>query len=49
VDVSSFGKSKKEALRNLEEAVDLYFEDTPISHAEKIERRSVSVESLAYA
>lgn len=49
VDVSSFGKTKKEALSNLEEAVDLYFEDTPISHAEKIERRSVSVESLVYA
>ena len=49
IDVSSFGKTKKEAMNNLEEAVDLYFEDTPISHAEKIERRSVSVESLIYA
>jgi len=27
VDVSSFGKTKKEALINLEEALELYFED----------------------
>ena len=27
VDVSSFGKTKKEALSNLEEALELYFED----------------------
>lgn len=27
VDVSSFGKSKKEALAKLDEALDLYFED----------------------
>lgn len=26
-DVSSFGKSRKEALKNLEEALGLYFED----------------------
>lgn len=49
VDVSSFGKTKKEALKNLEEAVELYFEDEPKALAEKIERKSVSLESLAYA
>ncbi|MEK9174585.1 MAG: type II toxin-antitoxin system HicB family antitoxin [Patescibacteria group bacterium] len=27
VDVSSFGKTKKEALENLDEALELYFED----------------------
>ena len=27
VDVSSFGRTKKEALKNLGEAIDLYFED----------------------
>lgn len=27
VDVSSFGKTKKEALANLDEALELYFED----------------------
>lgn len=49
VDVSSFGTTKKEALKNLEEALQLYFEDMPIAKAEIIERRSVSVEQLAYA
>lgn len=49
VDISSFGKTKKEALKNLEEALELYFEDVPVSKAEKIERSSVSVDSLAYA
>ena len=29
VDVSSFGSTKKEALRNLSEALALYFEHTP--------------------
>ena len=28
VDVSSFGDTKKEALKNLREALELYFEDT---------------------
>ena len=28
VDVSSFGKSEKEALANLKEALELYFEDS---------------------
>ena len=27
VDVSSFGKTKAEALKNIKEALDLYFED----------------------
>ena len=27
VDISSFGKSKEEALANLDEALNLYFED----------------------
>ena len=47
--ITYFGKTKKEALSNLGEALELYFEDEPISRAEKIKRESVSVESLAYA
>lgn len=35
VDVSSFGKNKKEALAMLEEALQLYFEDTPFPKKEK--------------
>jgi len=38
VDVSSFGKTKKEALGNLKEALELYFED------QKAGRRVVKVE-----
>ena len=30
VDVSSFGKTKTEALKNIKEALDLYFEDAKI-------------------
>lgn len=30
VEVSSFGKTKKEALEMLEEALELYFEDVPV-------------------
>lgn len=30
VEVSSFGKTRKEALAMLQEALELYFEDTPI-------------------
>ena len=31
VDISSFGKTKKEALRNLDEALELYFKDVKLS------------------
>jgi len=36
--VSSFGDTRKEALASLREALDLYFEDTPFSKINKIER-----------
>jgi predicted RNase H-like HicB family nuclease len=49
VDISSFGKTRNEAIQNLTEALELYFEDKSISKIEKIERRTVRVESLAYA
>lgn len=32
VDVSSFGESEKEALANLQEALELYFEDQDIGN-----------------
>ncbi len=38
VDVSSFGNTKKEALENLNEALELYFEDTKAPKIVKIER-----------
>ncbi len=38
VEVSSFGKTRKEALDNLEEALELYFEDMPIPARSEIKR-----------
>jgi predicted RNase H-like HicB family nuclease len=38
VDVSSFGKTKKEALTNLDEALELYFEDIKKPRLIKIEK-----------
>lgn len=38
VDVASFGKTKKEALVNLEKAVELYLEDTNTPKLTKVER-----------
>ena len=38
VDVSSFGKTKSEALYNLQEALALYLEDAKPSKISKVER-----------
>lgn len=39
--VSSFGDTKKEAVASLLEALELYFEDTPLSKATKVERLDI--------
>ncbi|MFA5948119.1 MAG: type II toxin-antitoxin system HicB family antitoxin [Candidatus Gracilibacteria bacterium] len=49
VEVSSFGKTKKEALKNLEEALDLYFEDIKNPKIVKITQVQVVSGSLKYA
>lgn len=49
VEVSSFGKTKKEALNNLDEALELYFEDVEISKVIKVEKPEVVKLSLRYA
>ena len=49
VDISSFGKNKKEALINLDEALELYFEDMEISCIAKVERPEVIKSSFQYA
>lgn len=41
VDVSSFGSSKKEALENLREALELYFEDAPNDAAVSVEEPEI--------
>lgn len=43
VDVSSFGKTYEEALKNLEEAVELYLEDAPKGSITQIEMPSLSI------
>lgn len=48
-DVSSFGKTKKEAVDNLTEAISLYFEDSKKSKVQKIERPEVVLGSFVYA
>lgn len=49
VDVSSFGKTKKEALANLDEALELYFEDTKMPEIIKVEKPELVKLSFRYA
>lgn len=49
VDVSSFGKTKKEALNNLNEALELYFEDQQNIKIVKIEKPSIVKHKFQHA
>ena len=49
VDVSSFGKTKREALKNLEEALELYFEDSGRKRISRIERPVIVRHHVQYA
>ena len=49
VEVSSFGDSRKEALKNLDEALELYFEDTKVPEIPKISYLKVETLLLNYA
>lgn len=49
VDVSSFGKTKAEAVKNLKEALDLYFEDANITKVREINRPVIIEQKLQYA
>jgi predicted RNase H-like HicB family nuclease len=49
VDISSFGDTKKEALDNLQEALELYFEDEKIENIERIERPAIATLTLKHA
>ncbi|MBN2094328.1 MAG: type II toxin-antitoxin system HicB family antitoxin [Candidatus Zambryskibacteria bacterium] len=48
-DVSSFGNTKKEALKNLGEALELYFEDAPKSSFIPIKNVRVEKQTFCYA
>ena len=41
IDISSFGKTKKEALKNLDEALELYFEDASPSLISRVEQPEI--------
>ncbi|MCX6714029.1 MAG: type II toxin-antitoxin system HicB family antitoxin [Candidatus Vogelbacteria bacterium] len=45
-EVSSFGRTKKEAIFNLNEAVDLFLEDQPKFKLAKIEKPEIVTRSL---
>jgi len=49
VEVSSFGESKEEALKNLQEALNLYFEDMPVEEALTIEQVEIVSTDIEYA
>ena len=49
IDVSSFGESKEEALNNLDEALNLYFEDVKYEDIQKVENPEIISISLKYA
>ena len=49
VDVAGFGTTKKEALANLEEALELYLEDAPTPKITKIEKPDIVSFKLQYA
>jgi len=50
VEVSSFGKSKKEALAMLQDALELYFEDMPFpKKTERVKNPAIASVQLQYA
>lgn len=49
VEVSSFGETKDEALKNLQEALDLYFEDMPFADALAIEQVEIVSTEMEHA
>ena len=49
VEVSSFGKTPKEALKNLEEALELYFEDIKVPKVTKILKVQIISGTLKHA
>ena len=49
IDVASFGTTKKEALANLEEALELYLEDTKAPKVTKVERPELVTMSICHA
>ena len=49
VDVSSFGETKKDALNNINEALELYFEDQKPNDFVEIKNPSIAKHRFLYA
>lgn len=49
IDISSFGKTKQEALDNLKEAVELYLEDARPQDVRKVEHPELVTTAISYA
>ena len=49
VDISSFGKTKKESLKNLSEAIDLYFEDVKVPKIQEVKGAELASFAFGYA
>lgn len=49
IDISSFGKTKKEALKMLQEALELYFKDQPPPKKSEIKNPVLTSVQLQYA
>jgi predicted RNase H-like HicB family nuclease len=50
VDVSSYGKTKKEALAMLQDALELYFEDIPLpKKPERVKNPAIASVQFQYA
>lgn len=49
IDVSSFGKTRREAMKNLVEALELYLENTPRPNIRKVTKPSIISSVVAYA
>ena len=49
VDVASFGATKKKALANLKEALDLYFEDVKTPRITRVEHPDIVSLTLSHA
>ena len=49
VEVSSFGKTKKESLAMLQEALELYFEDIPLPKKAEVKDPIIASIKLQYA
>ncbi|MEO8109993.1 MAG: type II toxin-antitoxin system HicB family antitoxin [Ginsengibacter sp.] len=49
VELSSFGNTKEEALKNLEEAIELYLEDAPADNLNTIEDPEIVYSQIEHA